>query len=63
MDLIKKGKQDGNGRVEAEEEDDVDDFADEVPEGFNPDQKIALRPKVDQATRWNSVAAMLARLV
>ena len=49
--------------MEEEDEEEVDDLADGELEAFQNAPKMVLRPKIDQATRWNSVASMLARLV
>lgn len=62
VDLIKNNVTQGQPVAE-EDEDEVDDLAQEEVEAYQYKLKMVLRPKVDQATRWNSVAAMLMRLV
>lgn len=46
-----------------ESELDVDDTGENLSEDFIADITHVLRPKIDVVTRWNSVYAMLQRLV
>ena len=50
-------------KIATEGELDVDDFGVQMEEDFIADLDRILRPKIDVITRWNSVYAMLQRLV
>lgn len=57
LDLMKQSD------AKVENDDDVDDLGEVEIEVYTTTKDKVLRPKVGQKTRWNSVAAMLQRLI
>ena len=61
--MIAERKQIEAEQIPVESELDVDDTGTNLGEDFIADITHVLRPKIDVVTRWNSVYAMLQRLV